>query len=94
MKITFCCTGTKPEPWLAGLRSALPGAEVTVWEPGAPPDDHAPLDLVGLLHRGGVVGVGRIIGTAPAQGQDSGKNERQARHIRLRVKLTHQRRPP
>ena len=41
MKITFCCTGTKPEPWLAGLRSALPGAEVQVWQPGAPHADHA-----------------------------------------------------
>lgn len=41
MKIIFCCTGTKPEPWLAGLRSALPGAEVGVWQPGAPPADHA-----------------------------------------------------
>ena len=41
MTITFCCTGTKPEPWLAGLRSALPGAEVTVWEAGAPAADHA-----------------------------------------------------
>jgi len=41
MKITFCCTGTKPEPWLAGLHAVLPGAEVTVWEPGAPRADHA-----------------------------------------------------
>ncbi|TSA09589.1 MAG: glyoxylate/hydroxypyruvate reductase A [Comamonadaceae bacterium] len=41
MKITFCCTGTKPEPWLAGLRSALPGAEVEVWQSGAPQADHA-----------------------------------------------------
>ena len=41
MKITFCCTGTKPEPWLAGLRSALPSAEVQVWQPGAPHADHA-----------------------------------------------------
>ena len=41
MKIIFCCTGTKPEPWLAGLRSALPGAEVEVWQPGAPHADHA-----------------------------------------------------
>ena len=41
MKIIVCCTGTKPEPWLAGLRSALPGAEVEVWQPGAPPADHA-----------------------------------------------------
>ena len=28
MKITFCCTGTKAEPWLAGLRAALPQAQV------------------------------------------------------------------
>jgi len=41
MKITFCCTGTKPEPWLLGLRAALPGAEVEVWQPGAPAADHA-----------------------------------------------------
>ncbi len=41
MKITFCCTGTKPEPWLAGLRAALPGTEVEVWQPGAPRADHA-----------------------------------------------------
>jgi glyoxylate/hydroxypyruvate reductase A len=24
MRITFCCTGTAPEPWLQGLRAALP----------------------------------------------------------------------
>jgi len=41
MKITFCCTGTKPEPWLKGLRAALPGAEVEVWQPDAPAADHA-----------------------------------------------------
>ena len=41
MKVTFCCTGTKPEPWLDGLRAALPGAEVSVWEPGAPQADYA-----------------------------------------------------
>jgi glyoxylate/hydroxypyruvate reductase A len=41
MKITFCCTDTKAEPWLAGLRAALPAAEVNLWEPGAPPADHA-----------------------------------------------------
>lgn len=41
MKITFCCTGTKPEPWLAGLRAALPTAEVDVWQAGAPAADHA-----------------------------------------------------
>ena len=41
MKIIFCCTGTKPEPWLAGLRAALPGADVEVWQSGAPQADHA-----------------------------------------------------
>ncbi len=41
MRITFCCTGTAPEPWLLGLRAALPEAEVTLWAPGAPPADHA-----------------------------------------------------
>lgn len=41
MKITFCCTATKPEPWLAGLRLALPGAEIEVWQTSAPAADHA-----------------------------------------------------
>lgn len=41
MKITFCCTGTKAEPWLEGLRKALPDAHVDVWQPGAPQADHA-----------------------------------------------------
>ena len=41
MKITFCCTDTKAEPWLQGLSAALPGAELSVWEPGAPVADYA-----------------------------------------------------
>ena len=41
MNITFCCTHTQAEPWLAGLRRALPGAQVQVWQSGAPPADHA-----------------------------------------------------
>ncbi|WP_114971891.1 2-hydroxyacid dehydrogenase [Rhodoferax ferrireducens] len=41
MKITFCCTDTKAEPWLTGLEAALPGAQVALWQPGAPPADHA-----------------------------------------------------
>jgi glyoxylate/hydroxypyruvate reductase A len=41
MKITFCCTDTAAEPWLAGLRAALPGADITEWQPGHPPADHA-----------------------------------------------------
>ena len=41
MKITFCCTDTASEPWLLGLRAALPGAEVTLWSAGAPQADYA-----------------------------------------------------
>jgi glyoxylate/hydroxypyruvate reductase A len=41
MNITFCCTGTTAAPWLAGLRAALPGAEVMEWQSGAPSADHA-----------------------------------------------------
>jgi glyoxylate/hydroxypyruvate reductase A len=41
MNVTFCCTDTKAEPWLAGLRMALPHASVSEWQPGAPPADHA-----------------------------------------------------
>jgi glyoxylate/hydroxypyruvate reductase len=41
MRITFCCTGTKAAPWLEGLRTAVPGAIVEEWQPGAPPADHA-----------------------------------------------------
>ena len=41
MRITFCCTDTASEPWIQGLRAALPGAEVCLWAPGAPPADHA-----------------------------------------------------
>jgi glyoxylate/hydroxypyruvate reductase len=41
MNITFCCTGTPAEPWLAGLRAALPEAAVSVWQPGAPQADVA-----------------------------------------------------
>jgi len=41
VRITFCCTDTAPEPWLAGLRTALPEANISLWEPGAPPADYA-----------------------------------------------------
>ena len=41
MKITFCCTDTKAEPWLQGLAAALPGADISVWQPGAPQADYA-----------------------------------------------------
>lgn len=41
MKITFCCTDTKAEPWLQGLAAALPRADITLWQPGAPRADYA-----------------------------------------------------
>ena len=41
MRITVCCSDTKTAPWIEGLRSALPGADVTEWQPGAPQADHA-----------------------------------------------------
>ena len=41
MRIAFCCTNTKPEPWLEGLRAALPQAEISLWSPGAEPADFA-----------------------------------------------------
>jgi glyoxylate/hydroxypyruvate reductase A len=41
MNITFCCTDTKAEPWLEGLRAAFPQATVDVWKPGAPAADFA-----------------------------------------------------
>lgn len=41
MQVLFCCTDTRPEPWLEGLRAALPEAQVDLWAPGAPQADHA-----------------------------------------------------
>ncbi|RYX90527.1 MAG: glyoxylate/hydroxypyruvate reductase A [Comamonadaceae bacterium] len=41
MNISFCCTNTKIEPWLEGLRAALPAATFADWQPGAPQADHA-----------------------------------------------------
>jgi len=41
MKIYFCGTDFKAEPWLAALRAALPQAEIEVWRPGAPAGDYA-----------------------------------------------------
>lgn len=44
MRITFCCSDSKPEPWLTGLRAALLGAhsqvDVSLWQPGAPQADY------------------------------------------------------
>lgn len=41
MKITFCCTGTNPTPWIEGLRAAFPAAELSVWQPGDAQADYA-----------------------------------------------------
>jgi glyoxylate/hydroxypyruvate reductase len=41
MRITFCCTDAKPEPWLIGLRAALPQADISQWQSGAPQADYA-----------------------------------------------------
>ena len=41
MRIAFCCTDTASEPWLLGLRAAFPGADLSLWAPGAPPADYA-----------------------------------------------------
>ena len=41
MRITYCCSDSKPEPWLAGLRTALPSATVEQWVPGAAAADYA-----------------------------------------------------
>ncbi len=41
MNITICCTDTKTEPWVEGLRAALPGAHVSVWQSGDPQADFA-----------------------------------------------------
>jgi glyoxylate/hydroxypyruvate reductase A len=41
MRITFCCTGTKPEPWLKAFRALLPQAVIEAWSPGASQADYA-----------------------------------------------------
>ena len=41
MRLSFCCTDTTPEPWLQGLRAALPDATLELWQPGAAVADYA-----------------------------------------------------
>jgi len=41
MNITFCCPGSTAEPWLLGLRAALPQAQVEIWHSGAVHADYA-----------------------------------------------------
>lgn len=40
MRIYFHATDNNPGPWVNALRAALPQAEVSAWEPGAPAADH------------------------------------------------------
>ena len=46
MRITFCCTDTRPEPWVEGLQAELPGARVQVWAPGTHAADAADYAVV------------------------------------------------
>ncbi|MBU1359429.1 MAG: glyoxylate/hydroxypyruvate reductase A [Gammaproteobacteria bacterium] len=41
MRITVCLSDLGSDPWVAGLRAALPDAEVAAWAPGAAQADHA-----------------------------------------------------
>lgn len=41
MRIVFHQDSGKPEPWVEGLKAALPEAEVGIWRPGAPKADYA-----------------------------------------------------
>ena len=41
MRITVCIADNRMDPWVEGLRRALPGAEVGEWRTGAAPADHA-----------------------------------------------------
>lgn len=41
MRVTFCCVDTNAQPWLEGLRAALPDADVALWVPGAIAADYA-----------------------------------------------------
>jgi glyoxylate/hydroxypyruvate reductase A len=40
MRVSLCYPGADPQPWLDGLRVRLPGACISVWEPGAPQADY------------------------------------------------------
>ena len=41
MRVTFCCTDTKAQPWLDGLQASLSGASVAQWLPGIELADYA-----------------------------------------------------
>ena len=41
MRVIYFSADLDSAAWLPGLRAALPGAEVALWEPGAPRADYA-----------------------------------------------------
>jgi glyoxylate/hydroxypyruvate reductase len=41
MRISFCCSDIKPQPWVDGLKAEFPDAEVALWSAGAAPADYA-----------------------------------------------------
>lgn len=41
MRIAVSLTGNRPEAWIAGLQRELPDADISDWQPGAAPADHA-----------------------------------------------------
>ena len=41
LRITYCSADMDAASWIPGLKAAIPGAEVGLWEPGAPPADYA-----------------------------------------------------
>lgn len=41
MRISFCCSDTKPQPWVDGLKAAFPDAQVSLWSSGDEPADYA-----------------------------------------------------
>src|SRR3569832_84006 len=41
MKIVFCASQMRPEPWIDGLRAEFPQSQVEEWQPGAAPADYA-----------------------------------------------------
>lgn len=41
MRIVFHDLTVEPQPWLAQLRLAFPGADIALWQPGAAPADYA-----------------------------------------------------
>lgn len=41
MRISFCCSDIKPQPWVDGLKAEFPDAQVELWSTGAALADYA-----------------------------------------------------